>query len=95
MLTLDEARKIKDNSESNSAFRKVLKPGDWTYLRDPEPEKMGMTAYLLTGSSGGLVTVGHYGFDNNPSPVLVLKETGSGKPVTLTAMALPFRVTPP
>jgi hypothetical protein len=46
MLTLKEAREIRDDSESNAAFRNALWPGEWGYVRDLEAEEQSFAACL-------------------------------------------------
>ena len=46
MLTRKEAREIRDNDESNSEFRRHLKPGEWAYVRYPELESRSLAACL-------------------------------------------------
>jgi hypothetical protein len=47
MLTLKEAREIRDDSESNAAFRNAINPGEWGYVRDPEAEERSSAAFLV------------------------------------------------
>jgi hypothetical protein len=79
MLTLEEAREIIDNSELNIAFRNILKPGDWTYIRNPESEKGERAATFSRGCAGWHLYAGVIGREVlGPSWVLILKETASG-----------------
>jgi hypothetical protein len=76
MLTLKEAREIIGDSESNAAFRNALRPGEWSYVRDPESEAPSCAACLgHNGVLRELYAVNYYGSDF-ASPVVILKVTG-------------------
>ncbi|MHB1830699.1 MAG: hypothetical protein ACYCO0_04880, partial [Candidatus Micrarchaeaceae archaeon] len=86
MLTLDEAREIRDSKESNAAFRMVLKPGDWTYVRDKKSELRSLAACLdCYGAKPwtNLLAYGDLGSEGS-SRVLILKEARS-KPTMVTS----------
>ena len=77
MLTRKEAREIRDNDESNSEFRRHLKPGEWAYVRYPELESRSLAACLdHYRFYWRLVVDGYYG-PNDVSRVVVLNGTGS------------------
>jgi hypothetical protein len=77
MLTIDEARAVRDNSKSNAAFKaNALKPGEWTYVRDETAESRSQAAFLdHYGDSGRLYVDSDLGPDV-ASRVVVLRETG-------------------
>lgn len=75
MLTLEEARAIRDNPTANAAFRNVMKPGDWTYVRDSASEDRSWAAYLDRYWDWGLYAL-RVGRADGASRVVVLKETG-------------------
>lgn len=86
MLTLDEAREIRDSKESNAAFRMVLKPGDWTYVRDKKSELRSLAAcfdYYGARPWANLLAYGDLGPEGS-SRVLILKEARS-KPTMVTS----------
>ncbi len=76
LLTLDEVRAARDDTDSNIAFTRALEPEEWSYVRDQGAESRSRAAYLLVVRSyAGL----HAGVDDKPdetSRVVVLKETG-------------------
>ena len=77
MLTRTKAREIRDNPESNTAFKNALKEGEWTYVRDPEAESRSLAAYLCHYGFDWTLCVNGYGWPDYVSRVVVLEKTGS------------------
>jgi hypothetical protein len=75
MLTLKEAREIRDDSESTATFRNALRPGEWGYVRDQESEARSFAAYLGHNSGGRRLYAGGYGRPDDASRVVILKVT--------------------
>jgi hypothetical protein len=74
MLTLKEADKIKEDSESNTAFRKALRPGNSGYLSDLESERRSWYPFLSYPIGDNPLTIG-YGNPVGPHTALILKVT--------------------
>ena len=85
-LTLQKAREIRNDPESNAAFLERLKPSEWTYVRDLKVESKSLAAYLVRGMSGSNLYVYDDGRPVSVSRVVVLEKTGS---VAATAQAAP------
>jgi hypothetical protein len=77
LLTLQEARKIRDEDESNAAFKNTLKPGEWGFVRDSEVEARSRAAYLDLYRDGRRLFVNDYGRPDDAARVVVLKVVGS------------------
>jgi hypothetical protein len=76
MIEIKMAREIRDDSESNASFRKVLNGGEWTYIHDEKSESRSLAAYLVRNWFSWWVYVGDdYGPDKR-SQVVVLEKTG-------------------
>ncbi len=77
MLTISEARAIKDDPQPSFEFRheKVLQPGEWSYVRDPESEARSRAAYFLCGMDYRRLIVGGNDGADDTSQVVVLKQT--------------------
>lgn len=79
MLTFEEAREISnDTGELNTAFTNALKPGEWSYIRDPESEtRFGARVLLHNGDIKWMYAgIDGDGPEDNASPVVILKVTG-------------------
>ncbi len=77
MLTIQEAREIRDNSKSNAAFKNALKPGEWTYVRDQKSEERSRAAYLDRYRYYRRLDVYDYDWPDDAARVVVLKKAGS------------------
>jgi hypothetical protein len=75
MLTLKEAREIRDDSESNTAFGHALWPGEWGCVRDPKSEGRSQVAYLLHSKGSGGLCADVYCKPYEFSRVVILKVT--------------------
>jgi hypothetical protein len=73
MLTLKEAMEITGGIESNTAFRKALRPGEWGYVRDPESEGRSWAAYLGHDGVNRRLCAGDNFGPEGTSRVLILK----------------------
>jgi hypothetical protein len=75
LLTAEEARAIKKDPESNVAFRKMMKYGEWCYVRDPESEARPRASFAKLHNSTYLNVMVNVPIDGRgaPAPIVILK----------------------
>jgi hypothetical protein len=74
LLTVDEAKEITGDIKSNVAFRKALKPGEWSYVRNPKLEKQSIAARLIQYYAVGGFKVDDSCKPDDFSQVVILKK---------------------
>ncbi len=75
MLTDDESHEIVQRHNRGESFP-GLKPGEWTYVRNPEVESRYRAAFLAHNRGSGRLVVDSYCRPAGISPVVILRETG-------------------
>lgn len=85
MLTLMEAKEIRDDDDAEVAFRNVLKLGEWGHVRYPESDELSKSASLANMIEFGRLYIDEDCPPERASSVVFLKKTGGKAAARTTA----------